>query len=103
MPFAILAPMPFGCFIWHFPPYYVIIPLVSKEDNLKTQGLSVLTEEQLQEFIRLLNKTGTKYKAVHTKDGDEIVLLKVSVTGVIPEVMKWLQGFGVDLIDWFQR
>jgi len=76
---------------------------MSKEDNLRTQGLSVLTKKQLQEFIRFLNKTGTKYKAVRTKDGDEIVLLKVSVTGVIPEVMKWLHGFGVDLIDYFQR
>ncbi len=71
--------------------------------SLRTQGLSFLTEKERKELIRLLNKTRTKYRTVHTKDGDEIVLLKVSVSGVIPDIMKMLHGFGVDLIDWFQR
>jgi hypothetical protein len=72
---------------------------------LRTQGLSFLTNDERQQLIRLLNRAGIKHRAVHTKEGDEIALLNinVSVSGVIPDIVKWLHGLGVDLIDWFQR
>lgn len=73
--------------------------------NLRTQGLSDLTEKERQELIRLLKKARIKHRAVHTEFGDEIDLLNinVSVSGVIPEIMKWLHGLGVGLIDWLDR
>lgn len=82
-----------------------VIILLVDEDNrrLRTQGLAFLTEKEREELFRLLKKTRTRYRTVHTKDGDEIVLLKVSVSGVIPAIMKTLHQAGVDLIDWFQQ
>lgn len=80
--------------------------VVDREDRtLRTQGLAVLTEAEHRQLIRYLKKAGIKYRSAHTKDGDEIVLLNinVSVSGVVPDLMRWLHGLGVDLVDWFQR
>jgi len=73
--------------------------------SLRTQGLSDLTEKERQELIRLLKKAKIKHRAVHTEFGDEIDLLNinVSVSGVIPDIIKLIKGFGVELIDWIDR
>ena len=68
----------------------------------RTQGFSYLTTKEQEELISLLKKTDTKFGTVHTKEGDEIVLLKITASGVIPQIFKLLQQAGADLIDWFQ-
>ena len=84
---------------------YVIMTFVDRrKQSLRTQGLSFLTEEEREEFFRLLDKERIKHRAVSTKEGDEIELLSIndSVSGVIPKIAKWLHGLGVALLDRFQ-
>ncbi len=70
--------------------------------NPKTKGLSYLTAEEQTELLNLLRRTGTQFRTVHTKEGDELVLLKITASGVIPQIFKLLQQAGAELIDWFQ-
>ena len=71
--------------------------------NHRTQGFAHLTPEEQRQFIRLLNKSGTKYRTVHTKEGSEVVLLKITASGLLPEIVQFLHQFGVDLIDKFSE
>jgi len=78
---------------------------MSKKDSLRTQGVSVLTDEELRELSRLLNKVGITQRPVRTRDGNEIDLLNInlSISGAIPTIAKWLHEHGVGLIDWLDR
>lgn len=65
----------------------------------KTQGFSTLESSEQQDIFRLLRSTGTKFR--FSRDHSEIVLLKISVTGLIPRLVKQLAIGGAELIDFF--
>lgn len=83
--------------------YDIITAMSIGKRNPRTKGLSYLTAEEQAELLNLLRKTGTRFRTVHTKGGDEIVLLKITANGVIPQIFKLLQQAGAELLDLFQN
>ena len=77
---------------------------MDKEDfKFRTSGYGSMSAQEPKEFKRLLKKAGAKTRTVATKDGEEIILLKVSVSGLLPEIFTFLHGIGMDLIDKLQQ
>jgi len=70
-----------------------------KRRNYRTDGFWLLTPEEQAKVKRYLGRTKTSFRITSTKDGDEIVLLKITVSGVIPTLFKLLSGIGGRLLE----
>jgi len=71
----------------------------ANRSGYRTKGLSVLSPDEQRQLRALLRRTGGSVRRVHTREGDELVLLKITATGVIPQIIRFLKAVGADLID----
>lgn len=68
------------------------------ENKLMTSGYGFLTYERQREFQETLRRHKIPYRLIGKGADQEITLLKISVTGVIPTVITTiLQTFGIEL------
>ncbi len=72
---------------------------MSKEDKYRTHGFGGLSASEKREIKRLLKKAGVELREVGEKDQGEIVLFKLTASGLFTQVAKLLAGVGVDLLD----
>jgi hypothetical protein len=60
-----------------------------------TKGFGQLTDNEQRELYRLLKKSGCRLQVTHTREGNELVFLKVSVSGLVVDLAK----FGISIIN----
>jgi len=68
------------------------------ENKLRTHGYGFLPYDQQQEFQEALHRGRMAFRLSGKGADQEITLLKISATGVIPAVIKTiLEAFGIEL------
>ena len=68
------------------------------ENKLRTSGYGFLPYERQQEFQKALRRHRIAYRLAGKGADEEITLMKISVTGVIPTAIKTLlEAFGIEL------
>ena len=68
------------------------------ENNLRTDGYGFLPHERQLEFQEALRRHKIAYRLASKGASQEITLLKISATGVIPAAIKTiLEVFGIEL------
>ena len=60
-----------------------------------TNGFGHLTSDEQRELYRLLVKSGCRLQVTHTNQGNELVFLKISATGLVVDLAKW----GISIIN----
>ena len=71
---------------------------MKSENKLRTRGYGFLPYEQQQEFQEALHRRQIAFRLAGKGADQEITLLKISATGVIPTVIKTiLEAFGIEL------
>ena len=60
-----------------------------------TSGFGRLNSNEQRELYRLLVKSGCRLQVTHTKEGNELVFLKISATGLVVDLAKW----GISIIN----
>jgi len=68
-----------------------------------TVGFGRLSVEEQREMVGLLQKAGYRLQLTHTTEGNELVFLKVSVSGIGVDVFKALANVGVEIIHSLQE
>jgi len=71
---------------------------MKSENKLRTSGYGFLPYERQREFQETLRRHKIAYRLAGKGADQEITLLKISATGVIPAVIKTiLEAFGIEL------
>ena len=71
---------------------------MKSENNLRTKGYGYLPYEQQERIRQMLRAKKTAFRLAGRGADEEITLLKISVTGVIPAVIKAILGaFDIEL------
>lgn len=71
---------------------------MGSENKFRTSGYGFLPDERQQEFQETLRRNKIAYRLARKGADQEITLLKISATGVIPTVIKTiLDAFGIEI------
>ena len=60
-----------------------------------TNGFGHLNSDEQRELYRLLVKSGCRLQVTHTTEGNQLVFLKISATGLVVDLAKW----GISVIN----
>jgi hypothetical protein len=70
---------------------------MTKYRKARTSGFGELSKVEQRELRKLLAKANMDFTEVD--NGKELVLVKISATGLIPDIITFLTGHGIDLHD----